>query len=80
MWQDKNDTTSANLKGGSTELLNGALYFPKAALTFNGGTSSTATNTTIVSDTLSLMGNSYIAAPATTVFTGFQSGGTFLVQ
>src|SRR4029077_9759045 len=47
MWQDKNDTTAATLKGGSTELLNGVLYFPKAALSFNGGTSGTATNTTI---------------------------------
>lgn len=80
MWQDKNDTTAAALKGGSTELLNGTLYFPKADLTFNGGTSLTATNTTIVSWTLSLVGNSYINAPASTPATGFQSGGTFLVQ
>ena len=80
MWQDKNDTTAAALKGGSTELLNGTLYFPKADLTFNGGTGVTATNTTIVAWTLSLVGNSYINAPASTPYTGFQSGGTFLVQ
>ena len=66
-----------NCSGG---LLNGVLYFPKAAMTFNGGTSGTATNTTIVADTLSFVGNSYINAPASTPYTGFQSGGTYLVQ
>jgi len=79
-WQESSDTNAATLKGGSTMFLNGVLYFPTAALTFNGGTSANATKTTIVSDTLSLVGNSYIKAAASTPYTGTASGGAFLVQ
>ena len=79
-WQASTDTNSANLKGGSSMFVNGVLYFPTAALTFNGGTAANATKTTIVSDTLSLVGNSYIKAAASTPYTGTSSGGAFLVQ
>ena len=80
MWQDKSDTQAANLKGGSTMLVSGVLYFPKADLTFNGGTGSTGTNTTILSYTLSLVGNSYIAAAVSNPYSGTSSGGSFLIQ
>jgi hypothetical protein len=80
LWQDKSDTQADTLKGGSSLLLNGVIYFPKAALSFNGGTNTTATDTTIVVDTLSLVGNSYIAAAASTPYTGTASGGAYLIQ
>lgn len=80
MWQAKTDTNAVTLKGGSSMLLNGALYFPTADLSFNGGTSATSTDTTIVSYTLSLVGNSYIAAAASTPYTGTSSGGAYLIQ
>jgi hypothetical protein len=54
------------------------VYLPTAALTFNGGTNTTST--TIVSYTLSLVGNSSINAPASTAYTGTASGGAYLIQ
>ena len=44
--------------------MNGILYFPSANLTYTGGSSTSALNTTIISDKLSLVGNSYISAAA----------------
>ncbi len=84
-FQDRNNTSPATLVGGTSQSLNGLLYFPKAALTYTGGSSSSGsggaagTTTTLVADTLSLQGNSYIANPATTFLTSNQSG-TFLFQ
>ncbi|MGD0496817.1 MAG: hypothetical protein ABSC23_00105 [Bryobacteraceae bacterium] len=70
IWQDKSDTSGASLVGGGTQFLNDALYFPKATLTFQGGTSATHTNTTIAADKLALGGSSYIQSSATTPYTG----------
>ncbi len=69
-YQDRNDTTMSSLVGGSLQSLNGALYFPAAHLSYTGGSSSNATATTIISDTLEMNGNSYISASAVTQFTG----------
>jgi len=77
-WQDKSDTQASSLAGGSTMLANGVLYFPTAALTFNGGTSGTSTDTTIVSYTLTLVGNSYISAAASSWAT--VSAGNYIIQ
>jgi hypothetical protein len=78
MWQDKSDTSADTLKGGSSLILNGAIYLPKAALSYNGGTNTT--NTTIVCDTLSLVGNSIINAAATTSFSGSSITGTYIME
>jgi len=78
LWQDKSDTQAATLDGGSALKLNGSVYLPKADLSYNGGTSST--NTTIVVDTLHLVGNAVIHAAASTPYTGTASGGAFLIQ
>jgi hypothetical protein len=80
MWQDKSDSQADNLKGGSAMTVNGVLYFPTADLTFNGGTGATSTNTSIVSYTLSLVGNSYITAAASSAYSGPASGGMFIIQ
>ena len=59
--------------------MNGILYFPSANLTYTGGSSTSALNTTIISDTLTLVGNSYISAAASSPYTGI-SGGAFLIE
>jgi hypothetical protein len=78
-YQDRANTTASSLVGGTGELMNGVLYFPDSHLTYTGGSSVTATATTIVSKTLSMVGHSYISAAATTQFTGV-SGGAFLID
>jgi hypothetical protein len=78
-YQDRGDATASTLVGGTAQSLTGVLYFPKAALTFTGGSSTTANQTTIVSDTLSLVGNSYISTAASTAFTG-TTGGVVMVE
>jgi hypothetical protein len=78
-FQARGDTTASTLVGGTSQSLSGALYFPSATLTFTGGSSTNALATTIVSKTLSLVGNSYIANAANTRFTGNQ-GGVSLIQ
>jgi len=78
-YQDRADTTDSNLVGGSGQLMNGVLYFPDNHLTYTGGTAVNATQTTIVSKTLSMVGNSFISAAATTQFTGV-TGGAFLIE
>jgi hypothetical protein len=78
-YQDRSNSSASSLVGGTGQLMNGVLYFPDAHLTYTGGSSLTATATTIVSDTLSMVGNSYIAASAVTSFTGV-TGGAFLIE
>jgi Flp pilus assembly protein TadG len=79
MFQARTNTTMSNLVGGTGQLMNGVLYFPAAQLRYTGGSSTAATQTTIVSNTLDMVGNSYISAAATTQFTGV-SGGPFIVE
>jgi hypothetical protein len=78
-FQARGNTTASNLVGGTSQSMNGALYFPSAQLTYTGGSSLVATATTIIADTLRLNGNSNISAAATTRFTGVQ-GGVSLIQ
>lgn len=78
-YQDRHDTTASTLVGGTNQLMNGVLYFPAAHLNYTGGSGTSATATTIVANTLTLVGNSFIQAAATTQFTGI-SGGVILVE
>jgi Flp pilus assembly protein TadG len=78
-FQARNNTTASTLVGGTGQLMNGVLYFPAANLTYTGGSSTNATQTTIVADTLSMVGNSYISAASTTQFTG-STGGAYLIE
>jgi hypothetical protein len=79
MYQRRGNTTPSNLVGGAGQAVSGVLYFPSAQLGFTGGSSTNATATTIVADTVQLDGNSYISASATTQFTGI-TGGVFLIE
>jgi len=78
-FQARGNTTASTLVGGTSQQMNGALYFPSAQLTYSGGSSVAATHTTIISDTLRLDGNSNIAASASTRFDATQ-GGVSLIQ
>ncbi|MDP1590606.1 MAG: hypothetical protein Q8M07_22830 [Prosthecobacter sp.] len=53
--------TSFKLTGGGTQTWGGALYLPKAALTYAGGATGGAGCTQIVADTVTFTGNSNLA-------------------
>lgn len=78
-YQDRSDSTASTLVGGTSQSMNGVLYFPDAGLTYTGGSSTVATATTIIANTISLVGNSYISSAATTMYSGNQ-GGVGLIQ
>jgi hypothetical protein len=78
-YQDRANTTTSTLVGGTTQQMNGVLYFPSAHLNYTGGSSTQATQTTIVSDTLTLVGNSNIATAAYNQFTG-SSGAVLMIE
>ncbi len=73
-FQARDNFSAASLVGGSSSQLNGVLYFPGAALSFGGGAAGNAWSSTIVSKTLSLVGNTYISDPVTTKFTSGNAG------
>jgi Putative Flp pilus-assembly TadE/G-like len=78
-YQKRGNATGSTLVGGTNQQMNGVLYFPSANLTYTGGSGVVATATTLVCDTLTLVGNSYINASATTAYTG-NTGGVSLIE
>jgi hypothetical protein len=54
--------TSFKLEGGGVQNFGGAVYLPKAALTFTGGSSTGTVCTQIIADTVTFTGNSNLAA------------------
>jgi hypothetical protein len=78
-YQRRGNTTAASLVGGTGETMNGVLYFPSAALTYTGNSGTAASATTIVADTLSLVGTSSITASALTAYTG-NVGGVSVIE
>jgi hypothetical protein len=53
--------TSFSLGGGSGQGFGGAVYLPKAALSYAGGSATNTTCTEVIADTVSLVGNSNLA-------------------
>ena len=53
--------TNFKLEGGGTQIFGGAIYLPKGALTFNGGSSTGTKCTQLVAYTASFSGNSNLA-------------------
>jgi hypothetical protein len=78
-YQARGNTASSTLVGGTAQAMNGVLYFPSASLTYTGGSSTIATATTLVADTLTMVGNSYINSSAVTAFTG-TTGGVSVIE
>jgi Flp pilus assembly protein TadG len=73
-YQDRSDTTSASLVGGSAQILNGVLYFPTTHMDYTGGNNTTSQSVTIVADTLNITGNSWVNASGTSPFLTLFSG------
>jgi Flp pilus assembly protein TadG len=78
-FQNRLNSTPSTFVGGTAQLINGLMYFPAANLTYTGGSSSNATATTIVANTLAMVGNSHIHSSAITHFTG-NSGGVVMIE
>jgi hypothetical protein len=57
--------TTFNLAGGSTQSLNGAVYFPKGAVTYAGGASTFNGCTQVIADIISFVGSSGLATNCT---------------
>lgn len=79
IFQARDNASTATLTGSTSQLINGLIYMPAATLAFAGGNSSNATTTTLAAYTISLTGNTYIKAPATTAYTP-TPGGTVVIQ
>jgi Putative Flp pilus-assembly TadE/G-like len=58
-FQDRSDTAAATVSGSSTSAISGALYFPKAALNYNGS-GPLSSYTILVADTIVINGSSSI--------------------
>jgi hypothetical protein len=67
MFGDRNMPTGTafTLNGGSTQYFGGAIYLPKAALSFAGGSGSTTSCTQIVADTITFTGNANLSLNCT---------------
>jgi hypothetical protein len=58
-FQDRTDSSAANISGSATTDITGALYFPDAQLNYNGS-SSTSAYTIVVADTIVINGSTTI--------------------
>ena len=63
LFGDRNmpEGTTFKLSGGSTQSFVGAIYLPKAALTYSGGSGGSTSCTQIIADTVTFTGNSGMA-------------------
>jgi hypothetical protein len=52
--------TAFNLTGGGTQNFGGAIYLPKANLSFSGGNGTTTSCTKIIADTVTFTGTSNV--------------------
>ncbi|MGY3033355.1 Flp pilus assembly protein TadG [Bradyrhizobium sp. USDA 4354] len=71
MYGDRNmpSGTAFNLTGGSTQNFGGAIYLPKANLSFSGGNGTSTSCTKIVADTLTFSGTSNLQVNCTALGT-----------
>lgn len=76
IYQPASNTSSVTMTGGSTQLINGAIYAPGASVSFAGN--SGGGGSTIVCDSISFVGNSSIGKPAATAYSG--STGPTLIE
>jgi Flp pilus assembly protein TadG len=63
LFGDRNmpEGTTFKLTGGGTQTFGGAIYLPKAALTYSGGSGGSTSCTQIIADTVTFTGNSGMA-------------------
>lgn len=67
-----------SLAGGGTQNIGGAIYLPKAALSFSGGNGTITTCTQIIADTITFVGNTNVQVDCS--FYGTKSIGTTTAQ
>jgi Flp pilus assembly protein TadG len=73
IFQDRSNSSAATFVGSTAMNLTGVLYMPAAAMSYTGTSGADAGNTTIVADTLQMVGTTSLKRGATTQFT---PGGT----
>lgn len=80
-WEDSNYDTNANdsLSGGTSSVMTGALYLPKANLSYSGGASATGAWTVIVADTVSISGGVNLGSDFSNYPSGSPTLGTAMV-
>lgn len=69
IYQDRSNTSSSALSGGSNQTINGVVYIPKGSLVYSGSSGTSGQVSTLVVNSLTFSGSSYISTPATTDFT-----------
>ena len=57
-YQDRADTNTATISGGSNAALTGVLYFPNAPVTYSGGSAGSSPYTVIVAGSATFSGGS----------------------
>ena len=77
IYRRRGNTSAASLVGGTGETMNGMLYSQRSSHVYREQLAASAT--TIVSDTMSLVGTSSITASAITQFTG-NVGGVSVIE
>jgi len=70
IYEDRSDTSAMALSGSTGNNINGAVYVPKATLTYSGYSGVSGVVTTIVAYDLTFSGTSYISTGATTAYGG----------
>jgi hypothetical protein len=80
MFQDRSNSSSDTLSGGTTQQINGVIYMLNGALTYSGGSGVSGTTTTLVVKNVTFSGSSYIKDAATTQYGGGGGSGIALLE
>lgn len=80
IYQDRSNSSSDTLSGGVNQNINGVIYMPKGSLTFSGGSGTSGTTTTMVVNTVTFSGNTYIKNAATSSYGGGSTSGIALIE
>jgi Flp pilus assembly protein TadG len=78
IFQDRADANTMTLNGGATQFISGAVYGAAAPIAYTGGTTAQATNTMLVGNTVTFVGNTDINAAPATQYTGGVGGPTLI--
>jgi len=74
IYQSRSNSSSSALSGGSNEVLSGLVYMPAASLAYSGSSGSGGQISTLVVNSLTFSGSSFISVPATTAYGGGPAG------
>jgi hypothetical protein len=79
---DRNTPTGTKyvFSGGTTQQITGAVYFPKGAITWSGGSSASSNCTQIIGDTINFSGSSNLALNCASYGMKDIGNGTSLVE